>query len=110
MSLSEIFFCLIVGHMIADYPLQGDFLARGKNRQNPIPGVPWQHPLAAHCFIHAGFVFLFTGSLLISLAELVAHALIDDAKCAGKISYDTDQALHIACKALWVAIIAGVAL
>lgn len=93
---------LIVGHAIADYPLQGDFLARGKNRTAPLPGVPWQHPMAAHCIIHGGLVGLLTGSLALGAAEAVAHWLIDDAKCSGRFGYHTDQALHVACKVLWV--------
>lgn len=32
---------LIAGHFLCDYPLQGDFLSKAKNRVNPIPGVPW---------------------------------------------------------------------
>ena len=36
-----ILFWLMVGHALADYPLQGDFLAKAKNRTAPIPGVPW---------------------------------------------------------------------
>jgi hypothetical protein len=32
---------LIAGHALADYPLQGDFLSRAKNRSAPIPGFPW---------------------------------------------------------------------
>lgn len=36
-----LFAALVAGHALADYPLQGDFLARAKNRAAPIPGVPW---------------------------------------------------------------------
>lgn len=32
---------LVAGHALADYPLQGDFLARAKNRTAPIAGFPW---------------------------------------------------------------------
>ena len=93
---------LIFGHMLADYPLQGDFLSKAKNRLSPIPGVPWYQALAAHSVIHAGFVGIITGNLFIAIGEFMAHCLIDDAKCSGKLSFNQDQALHIACKALWV--------
>lgn len=111
MATIELLALLIAAHMLADYPLQGDFLARGKNRTAPIPGIPWQHPMAAHCTIHGGLVGIITGSLWLGLAETVAHWLTDDAKCRGKISYHMDQSIHIGCKVVWVAIllVAGVA-
>lgn len=97
----EVLALLIFAHMMADYPLQGDFLARGKNRTAPIPGIHFAHPLAAHSIIHGGFVGVITGSLWMGLAEAAIHAITDDAKCRGKISYHADQAIHIACKIVW---------
>lgn len=97
---------LLLGHALADYPLQGDFLSKAKNRASPIPGVPWYQALGAHALIHGGFVALITGMPVLGLAEFVIHALTDDAKCKGRISFNTDQAIHIACKGAW-AIIAG---
>ena len=97
----EMFGLLVFGHVLADYPLQGDFLAKAKNRYAPIAGVPWYQALGAHSAIHAGFVGIITGSMLLALCELIMHYRIDDAKCAEKISYNQDQALHIACKAWW---------
>ena len=99
----ETFALLLFAHALADYPLQGDFLAKGKNRTSPIPGIPWQHPMAAHCVIHGGLVGLVTGTVWLGIAETVAHWLIDDAKCRGRFGYHTDQALHVACKVLWCA-------
>lgn len=105
MTPLEMFSLLILGHAIADYPLQGDFLARAKNRQNPIAGVPWYQAMAAHSVIHGGLVGIATGSILCGAAEFIVHCLIDDTKCAGRLSYNADQALHIACKAVWVVVI-----
>lgn len=99
-------FLLLVGHALADYPLQGDFLAKAKNRTAPITGVPWWQALAAHAAIHAGFVAVITGSVALGLAEFVAHFVIDDAKCRGRLSFNADQALHVACKVAW-AVLAG---
>ncbi len=104
MELITIFAALIVGHAVADYPLQGDFLAKAKNRFMPIPGVPWFQALGWHAVMHGGAVWLVTGSLALGLAETVCHAFIDDRKCAGKLSFNQDQAFHIVCKALWAAI------
>lgn len=97
---------LVAGHALADYPLQGDFLAKAKNRAAPIPGVPWYQGLLSHAAIHGGFVGVLTGSLTLGLAEFIAHCFIDDAKCMGRISYNTDQALHVGCKVAWVALLA----
>ena len=94
---------LLAAHALADYPLQGDFLAKAKNRTTPIPGVPWWQALAAHSAIHAGFVLVITGSLLLTAVEFVVHAVTDDAKCRGRINFNTDQAVHVACKLAYVA-------
>lgn len=94
-------FLLIAAHYLADYPLQGDFLAKAKNRANPIPGVPFYQALIAHAFIHGGFVALITGVWWLGLLETICHAIIDDSKCTGYIDFDTDQQLHLICKLLW---------
>lgn len=99
-------FWLIVGHALADYPLQGDFLAKAKNRPNPIPGFPWWQALGAHAVIHGGAVAFVTCSIWLGLAEITAHFITDDLKCRGKIGLNADQAIHIGCKVLW-AVIAG---
>lgn len=103
----EILAYLISAHALADYPLQGDFLAKAKNRTAPIPGVPWWQALAAHAAIHAGFVLAISGSLTCAAVELVVHALTDDAKCRGHISYNTDQAIHVMCKVVYAAWLAA---
>jgi hypothetical protein len=99
-------FFLIVGHALADYPLQGDFLAQAKNRNTPVGKIFWPHALGAHAMIHAGFVTLITGSVLLGIAEAVVHAVTDWLKCENKISLNTDQAVHIACKVIWAALAA----
>ncbi|ODT65470.1 MAG: hypothetical protein ABS75_31655 [Pelagibacterium sp. SCN 63-23] len=101
----DLFALMVFAHALGDYPLQGEFLSRAKNRANPVPGVPWYQALAAHSIIQGGLVGLITGSLWLGLAETVVHALIDDAKCNGKLTFNQDQALHIACKLAWIAIL-----
>lgn len=100
MAFTEILWWLIVGHAICDYPLQGDFLARGKNHKAPIPGIPWQVCLAAHSIIHGGAVTLITGSVLFGVIEALTHALFDHQKCEGVIDFNTDQLLHTQVKIL----------
>lgn len=92
---------LFAAHALCDYPLQGDFLARGKNRFAPLPGVPWFQCLFAHALIHAGAVLLITGNAWLAVAELVIHFLVDDRKCAGDYGFNFDQAIHYGCKVLW---------
>lgn len=108
MGFRETLFALIALHALADYPMQGEFLSSAKNRANPIAGVPWYQALGAHCAIHAGAVGLVTGSIWLALAEFTAHWLTDDAKCAGRIGFNTDQGIHIACKVIWAAVAAGI--
>lgn len=96
-----ILFLLIFAHFLADYPLQGEFLSQAKNRNTEVGKIFWKHALPAHAFIHAGFVGLITGSLLLALAEGVIHGITDYLKCEGKISLNQDQAIHIGCKVVW---------
>lgn len=93
---------LVAAHALADYPLQGDFLSKAKNRTAPIPGVPWWQALAAHSAIQGAFVAFITDVWWLFFAEAVAHWFIDDAKCRGRIDYNMDQALHLACKVIWL--------
>lgn len=100
----ELFFLMVFAHALADYPLQGDFLAKAKSHKAPIPGVPWYQALSAHSAIHAGAVGLITGSVVLALAEFFIHCATDFLKCDGKISFNTDQFIHVACKAIWALI------
>ena len=101
----ELFALMVAAHALADYPLQGDFLAKAKNHTAPVTGVPWYQALMAHSAIHAGFVGVITGSIWLAIAEFSIHTATDYAKCDGRISYNTDQAIHIGCKAVWAVVI-----
>jgi hypothetical protein len=100
---------LLAAHALADYPLQGDFLSKAKNRLAPCPGVPWYQAMGAHALIHAGFVAAITGIWWLGAIEAVIHCVTDDAKCTGKIDFNTDQAIHVACKFAWWGIALGLA-
>ena len=95
---------LIGAHFLFDYPLQGDFLSKAKNRTTPIPGVPWWQALAAHAAIQGAAVALLTGLWWLFIAETAVHWFTDDAKCRGKISFNADQFIHLGCKAAWFAV------
>ena len=100
---------LIMGHMLGDFPLQGQFLALGKERsywtgQDAPAGANkgmWVYCLTAHSLIQSGIVWILTGSLLLCLIELVLHWLIDLSKGEGHISLATDQILHIGTKVVF---------
>lgn len=101
-DLFTLFFWLVVGHCLADYPLQGDFLANAKNPDSDLGKLFWKHALFAHSMIQAGFVLLFTGSVHLAIAEALIHAWTDYGKCKKYISLNQDQLIHIVCKLIWV--------
>lgn len=95
---------LFAAHALCDYPLQGQFLSDAKNQTSPIPGIPWQQALLAHSLIQAGAVLLITESVSLAIAELAIHAATDYAKCAGKLTFNQDQAIHYGSKVVWAAL------
>lgn len=111
MSFLATFWYLLVGHAVADYALQSEAMARGKNWNNttPVPQgqkpqICWYYWLAAHALIHGGAVTIVTQSILLGIAETVLHFVIDCLKCAGITSINEDQLAHILCKVLWVSL------
>ena len=103
-----VFFALLIAHALCDHPLQGQFLALHKNRHyrpkdNNLPCQSlWLYCLSAHALIHAGGVWLVTGSCLLGSIELVMHWIIDFLKEEKFINLHIDQLLHASCKALYV--------
>jgi hypothetical protein len=106
-SLFATFALLVFCHALGDYPLQNDYMARGKNWNTPVPGVPWYYLLGAHAVVHGGLAGLATGSLMVGILETSAHFFIDSLKNKEIISIHSDQALHIGCKVVWVVLLAG---
>jgi hypothetical protein len=95
---------LIGAHFYFDYAGQGDFMAKAKNEITPIPGIPWQPVMWAHCGIHGAAVALITGVWWIGVLEYHAHLWTDRAKCRGLIDFNQDQVIHIVCKCVWFAL------
>jgi len=91
---------LLGAHWLCDYPLQGQFLSDAK-----ATGPLRFYHLVAHAGIHGAAVALVTGNVGLGLAEWAAHTVIDEMKVKGKTSFAVDQALHIICKAVWLAIL-----
>lgn len=94
---------LLVGHWLADYPLQGDFLSMAKAK-----GPLRVYHLIAHAGIHAGAILLITGRVDLAVAEWVLHTIIDEMKTRNHITFAQDQVLHILCKLIWLLIILGI--
>lgn len=104
-----IFFAFAIFHALGDFPLQGEFLSRAKNRgadlseffgSNQPQGI-WFHALTAHSLIHAGGVWLVSGSVILAGIELILHWVIDFVKSCDKTSFTVDQILHYACKMVY---------
>ena len=98
------FFLLLVGHAVADFPLQAGPMAAEKCRRSPTylqRDVPWYYWLTAHAVIHGGAVYIVTGSLFLALLETAVHWFIDLAKCEGYTNIHVDQLLHVMCKVVW---------
>lgn len=96
-------FLILAGfHFLCDYPLQGDFLAMGKSSfDKPHFGIPWWHCNFAHAAIHGLAVGLVTKSVTLGLCELACHFAIDYGKSKKWFDINSDQILHLVCKALW---------
>ena len=104
-TMMEIFAWLLIGHAIADYPLQSEWVARAKQPGFTFDGEAiWPSVLACHAGIHAGVVKLVTGSWLLAGLEFVAHAGIDYSRGRRFLSYNGDQAAHVGCKVVWAAL------
>lgn len=96
---------LLAVHWLCDYPLQGQFLSDAKST-----GPLRLYHVVAHAGIQGAGVMFVTGNIYLGVGEWACHAIIDNAKAAGKISFAHDQALHIACKAVWLAAMVVIAL
>jgi hypothetical protein len=88
----------LVAHALADFPLQGEYLARQKSRQQADSRADWIVALASHSVIHAGGVWLVSGSLAFAAAEFILHCMIDLGKGECKYGLAVDQILHLICK------------
>lgn len=105
----QMFFILIAIHLVADYVLQGDSIATGKNRNlDPAKyGVPWYYWLSSHAATHSLFVGFVVQNFYAGLVEFVCHFVIDFLKCEKKINLHMDQVLHVLCKLIIVIVFKG---
>ena len=97
--LAAMFGALLVGHAIADYPLQnafGGFIGRNKGRR-PV--------MALHAATHGVFVGAITFNPWLGIAEFATHWMLDANKGRGRVWGVLDQMAHVACKVLWVLLV-----
>jgi hypothetical protein len=113
MSPIAILLKLLMVHAFVDFVLQPDSMIRGKNRKaktdsgSHIKKNPpvWPYWMTAHTLVHGGGVWLVTGSMALGLLETALHWAIDFAKGEGRLNFHTDQIAHLACKALYAALL-----
>lgn len=78
---------LIFCHLVGDYVLQNDFIAKTK-------GENWYH-LIVHCVLYSLPFFVFFGLTWQLSFIFITHMIIDPLKARyNKINYTTDQLLH----------------
>lgn len=82
MLFAKLLLFMLALHSLADFPLQGELLSKGKSRRHtPYNWITWYNLMASHAVIHAGAVLLVTNSLTCALAEAVIHFCTDTLKC-----------------------------
>jgi hypothetical protein len=86
---------LIFCHLVGDYVLQIDFIAKTK-------GENWYH-LLVHCILYCLPFYIVFGLTWQLWVVFVTHIVIDALKARyKKISYATDQVLHYAIALLYL--------
>lgn len=87
MELVKTIFVLLCCHLVGDYVLQNDFLAKTK-------GTNWYH-LIVHCVLYTIPFYICFGFDLKILGIFIGHVFIDAEKARyDKFSYTTDQVCH----------------
>jgi len=77
---------LIFSHLIGDYFLQSDYLAKNKSTDFYI--------LFVHCALYCLPLFLFFGLTWQLAVVFIIHIIVDYLKCKKKINLFIDQLIH----------------
>lgn len=87
--MAKLLFILVVCHLIGDYCLQSDFVAKTK-------GQNWYH-LCVHCILYTVPFYVVFGWDLRLVVIFISHVIVDALKARyHKISYPVDQIIHYA--------------
>jgi hypothetical protein len=94
----ELLLALALSHFVADYPLQGQYLAEAKRAALRTFEGTWA--LVAHAAVQAGSAGVAAAVLggpwaVVSLLVGVSHFAVDLGKVRNIIDYRADQALHL---------------
>ena len=85
--MAELIYKLIFCHLIGDYVLQSDFIAKSKGEN--------MYHLLVHCFLYAVPFYIIFGYDVRIPVIITSHIVIDILKARYKdIDYVTDQVLH----------------
>ncbi len=85
--MAELIYKLIFCHLIGDYVLQSDFIAKSKGEN--------MYHLLVHCFLYAVPFYIIFGYDVRIPVIIASHIVIDMLKARYKdIDYVTDQVLH----------------
>lgn len=83
----ELLLKLVFCHLVGDYVLQNDFIAKTK-------GENWYH-LFVHCVLYCLPFYVVFGLTVQLMCVFLSHIIIDTLKARYKIiNYTTDQVLH----------------
>ena len=79
-TLTALMIAFTAKHVLADFVLQSNWMARGKEAQTE-----WSAPLLAHVSCHAGFTLLIVLAVepclwWLAIVDLVVHAALDRCK------------------------------
>ena len=86
--MCEMIYKLILCHLVGDYVLQIDFIAKTK-------GSNWWH-LLTHCFLYSLPFYIAFGFVLQLPVIIGSHIIVDALKARWqKINYIEDQVIHI---------------
>ena len=94
-----LFLKLAMGHALADFALQNDFVAKYKSHKSGADF--WFWVLLAHSLIQGGMVYIITGNIVLGIIETILHGIIDFLKCEGVFGFHVDQTLHYICKLVY---------
>lgn len=105
----KMFVLLLMAHALTDFSLQGEAMAKGKNRHNVPAYIPkgqklvpcWYYWLSAHALISGAGVYVVTGSIALGCIEVGAHWITDFMKCENWTDPNIDQFLHIVCRVMY---------